>query len=245
MAVRVTAAALVAGAALALAPVLAPAATAATAATPGNSWGMDLHRGVVRDVEGAPSMTFSGEGVLSAPGSVGGAVELTRAPALGEVADSQDDNPGTRNFAMGVVFTSQPIPNADSYSGNLMQKGRFGDPGQVKLQLVSAAQGTVSCRIKGTSGATSITSSVNVDDGSWHSAVCWRAGDVVGVTVDGVTTSRGWTAGSIANTRKLTLGNKSAGAGSSDQHFGRTDFATWVIDPDARSIGEQRVEASG
>jgi Laminin G domain len=226
------------GAALALAP-------AAFAVTPGNSWRMDLSGGVVRDANGTQSMTFTGLGVLSASGLVGGAVEFTRAPSLGMAANSRYDNPGTQNFAMGIVFTSQPIPNTSSYSGNLMQKGLFGDPGQVKLQLVPQAQGTVNCRVKGTSGAKIITSSVNVDNGAWHTAVCWRAGNVVGVTVDGVVTSLAWNPGSISNTKDLTLGNKTAKAESSDQHFGRTDFATWVIDPNARSLVEQQVIASG
>ena len=236
--VRAIAAAFSVGAALALAP-------AAYAVTPGNSWGMDLSGGVVGDANGTQSMTFTGQGVLSATGFVGGAVEFTRAPSLGTAANSRYDNPGTQNFAMGIVFTSQPIPNTSSYSGNLMQKGLFGDPGQVKLQLVPPAQGTVNCRIKGTSGAKIITSSVNVDNGAWHTAVCWRAGNVVGVTVDGVVTSLAWNPGSISNTKDLTLGNKTAKAGSSDQQFGRTDFATWVIDPNARSLGEQQVIASG
>ena len=238
--VRTTTAALSVGAALALA--LAPAAYAAA---PGNSWSMDLGSGAVRDANGTQSMTFTGQGVLSAPGLVGGAVEFTRAPSLGTAANSRYDNPGTQNFAMGIVFTSDPIPNTDGYSGNLMQKGLFGDPGQVKLQLVSPAQGTVDCRIKGTTGARMITSDVNVDDGAWHTAVCWRSGTVVGLTVDGIASSLAWAPGSVSNGKDLTIGNKGPRAGSSDQHFGRTDYATWVVDANARSLVEQRVVTSG
>ena len=235
---RVMVAALSVGIALAVGP-------AAFAVTPGNSWGMDLSGGVVHDANGTQPMTFTGPGFRSATGYVGGAVELTKAPSLGTAANTRYDNPGTQNFAMGIVFTSQPIPSAGRYTGNLMQKGLFGDPGQVKMQLVQSSQGAVSCRIKGTSGARVITSKVNVDDGAWHRAVCWRAGGVVGVTVDGVVTSLAWSPGSVSNTKDLTLGNKNTKGGASDQHFGRTDFVTWVIDPNARSIGEQRVTASG
>ena len=131
--------------ALALAP-------AALAAAPGNSWTMDLTGGVVQDVNGTQPMTFTGQGILSATGLVGGAVEFTRAPSFGTVANSKNDNPGTQNFAMGLVFTTRPIPTTN-YGGNLMQKGLFGDPGQVKLQLVPSSQGTVNCRIKGKTGA--------------------------------------------------------------------------------------------
>lgn len=213
-------------------------------AVPGNSWGMDLVNGVVQDARGTQLMTFTGSGILPATGLVGGAVEFASSPSLATVSNSQNDNPGTQNFALGLVFTTRPIPSRD-YSGNLMQKGLFGDAGQVKLQLSTSNQGTVDCRIKGRSGAKIIVSTVNVDDGAWHSAVCWRAGSAVGVTVDGVVTSATWSPGAISNTRNLVLGNKGANAGASDQLFGRVDFATWVIDPNARAIVEAQVASSG
>ena len=145
---------------------------AAFAAVPGDSWGMDLAGGVVPYAQGTQPMTFTGSGILAASGKVGGAVEFTASPSLGTVAHSQNDNPGTQNFAVGVVFTSRPIPSR-SYSGNLVQKGLFGDAGQVKLQLDTSHGGTVACRIKGRSGATMLVSSVTVDDGAWHTATCW------------------------------------------------------------------------
>jgi hypothetical protein len=219
-------------------------APAAFAYAPGNSWRMDLSGGVVQDANGTQPMSFTGQGVLSTTGLVGGAVEFTRAPSFGTVANSKNDNPGNQNFAMGLVFTTQPIPSTN-YGGNLMQKGLFGDAGQVKLQLAPTYGGTVNCRIKGTSGAKIITSTVNVDDGAWHTAVCWRAGNVVGVTVDSIVKSLTWNPGSITNGRNVLLGNKGINADATDQHFGRTDFATWVIDPNARAIVEQQVLASG
>jgi len=235
--VRTNAAVVAISAVVALAP-------AAFATTPGNSWRMDLIAGVVQDANGSQPITFVGAGILSATGLVGGAVEFTQAPSFGTIGNSKNDNPGTQNFAMGIVFTTQPIPEIN-YGGNLMQKGLFADPGQVKLQLTPAAQGTVNCRVKGSFGAKIIVSSVNVDDGAWHTAVCWRAGNVVGVTVDGVVKSLNWNPGSISNTRTILHGNKGINADASDQHFGRTDFASWVIDSNARSIVEHQVAASG
>jgi len=43
----------------------------------------------------------------------------------------------------------------------------------------------------------------------------------------------------------VLLGNKGIHADASDQHFGRTDFATWVIDANARAIAELQVLTSG
>jgi hypothetical protein len=205
---------------------------------------MDLRGGVVQDANGSQSVTFTGQGVVATTGLVGGAVEFTNAPSFATVTNSADDNPGTSNFAMGLVFTTRSVPS-QGYSGNLMQKGRFGDAGQVKLQLVPVGQGTVNCRVKGTAGARMITSDVNVDNGAWHTAVCWRDGNTVGLSVDGVVTSLDWDPGSIANSGTLLLGNKSARGDATDQHFGRTDFASWVIDGDARAIVEQQVAHSG
>lgn len=165
--------------------VLAPAAFAAT---PGNSWRLDLNGGVVQRANVSQQMTFAGQGVVADTGRVGGAVEFTSAPSFATVAESEDDNPGTSGFAIRLVFTTRSIPS-QSYSGNLMQKGRFGDAGQVKLQLVPAGHGTVNCRVEGTSGAKMITSDVVVDNGAWHTAACWRNGNTVGLTVDGVVTS--------------------------------------------------------
>jgi hypothetical protein len=205
---------------------------------------MDLNEDVVADANGTQPIHYDGPGVRSAPGKLGDAVELTQAPSIGTVTNSSNDNPGKHNFAIGVVFTSQRISGGD-YSGNLMQKGLYGDPGQVKLELVPDADGTVACRLKGSSGSKTITSTVTVDDGRWHTTVCWRAGSQVGITVDGVVKSRSWNPGYIGNDRNLVLGNKTSRANASDQHFGRTDFASWVIDPNARAIVEAQVAVSG
>lgn len=235
--VRTTTAVVAMSAVIALAP-------AAFAATPGNFWRMDLMAGVVQDANGSQPITFVGAGILSANGLVGGAVEFRRAPSFGTIKNSKGDNPGTQDFAMGIVFTTQPIPQTN-YSGNLMQKGLFADSGQVKLQLAAASKGTVNCRVKGRFGAKIITSTVNVDNGAWHTAVCWRAGNVVGLTVDGFVKSLNWNPGSISNSRPILLGNKGIDADASDQHFGRTDFASWVIDSNARLIVERQVVESG
>jgi hypothetical protein len=54
-----------------------------------------------------------------------------------------------------------------------------------------------------------------------------------------------WNPGAISNGRNVLLGNKGNGADATDQHFGRTDFAARVIDPNARAIVDQQVLASG
>ena len=105
--------------ALLLTPLaLTPAAFAMPA---GNSWGMDLDQGQVQDAAGTQPMTFPGPGVRSTSGLIGGAVEFTQAPSFGSVNYTAYDNPGSQDFAMGIVFTARAIPGT-KYSGNLMQR---------------------------------------------------------------------------------------------------------------------------
>jgi hypothetical protein len=218
---------------LALVLVLATPLTADGATVPTYTWSMDVTGANVTDNTGTRVMSLTGTW-LSTPGRSGGAVEFTTAPSVGSVLGSAADNPGTANFAMGVVFTSRPVP-AKKYAGNVVQKGLFGDPGQIKLQIVPAYGGSNNCRIKGTNGARLISSTVNIDDGNWHYAVCWREGAQVGITVDGVTTSVTWDPGSVSNTQLVMVGNRRATkAGANDQHFGRNDCTVYTIGPTAR-----------
>ncbi len=179
-------------------------------------------------------MAFSGPW-QQVVGRVGEAVEFTAATSLGVALGTESQNPGADDFAMSETFTSQPIPAGVGYSGNVMQKGLFGDPGQIKMQLVPTNGGTVSCRIKGTNGAKMLGSRVLVGDGAWHTATCWREGASIGLTVDGVTKSVQWDPGSIANRKRVTIGNKSATADWTDQHLGSVDCSVYTIGAGARN----------
>ena len=126
----------------------APSAPSAYASTVVGEWGMN---NVDDSSRSAGGMTFSGNW-QPVSGVVGGAVKLTDAPSSGVARGTADKNPGAKDFAMSLVFTSRPIPTGVGYSGNLMQKGYFSSPGQVKMQLVPANGGTVNCRVKGGQG---------------------------------------------------------------------------------------------
>jgi hypothetical protein len=193
-------------------------------------WGMSQ----VGNNTSPDDLTFSGDW-QQVSGLVGGAVKFTGAPSLGVARGTKDNNPGAGEFAMSVVFTSRSIPAGVGYSGNLMQKGDYSSPGQVKLQLVPANGGTVNCRVKGAYGATLLHSTVNVDEGAWHTASCWREGSRLGLTVDGVTQTDTYNAGPIRNDQPIRVGNKSSTADSSDQHFGANDCSVYLIGADAKA----------
>jgi hypothetical protein len=182
----------------------------------------------------AGGMTFHGDW-REVVGTVGGAVEFTGAPSSGVARGTGDMNPGARDFAMSLTFTVTAIPAGAYYSGNLMQKGRYGSPGQVKLQVATAHGGSVNCFVKGSSGEVLLPSGVRVDDGRWHTASCWREGSSLGLTVDGRTRTDTFNAGTIASREPVRVGNRSETGGASDQHFGANDCSVYLIGANARA----------
>jgi hypothetical protein len=206
----------------------------ATAADLYGQWPMSASGNVVPSTTGQADMTLSGSWE-STTGAVGDAVRFSAATSYGVVAHSEDANPGTGDFAMGVTFTSDPI--ADATSGNIMQKGLANKQGQVKISLNPTLGGRTFCRVKGTNGYKILKSKVvEVDDGGWHTAICWREGTTVGLTVDGITVSLVFDPGSVTTTLPIRIGNKSATAGYTDQHFGMNDCSVWALGAGARAL---------
>lgn len=210
---------------------------AASAAEPYGQWTMSTTGNTAPSAIGTEDITLYGQW-RPAPGDVGDAVEFFdhQASAYGTAVGSESDNPGTQDFAMGVTFTSEPIPAGIGYSGNVMQKGLANKQGQVKISLFPTNGGTTYCRIKGTNGYKVLKSRVDVDNGSYHTAVCWREGGTIGLTVDGIATAAIFDPGSVATTQPLRIGNKSASGGLTDQHFGKNDCSVWVIGTGARDF---------
>jgi len=216
------------------------AAASPSFARPVDQWSMKVVDGSTSNLADGSAMTFFGTW-RNIPGLVGGAVQFrfNGEPSYGVGRGTRRHNPAARNFAFSETFTSKPIPSG--YSGNLMQKGYFNDPGQIKLQLVPANGGTVECRIKGTAGARTVHSPVIVDDGRWHTATCFRQSDWVGLTVDAVTKKLHWSPGRISNNRTVRVGNKNDAADESDQHFGALDCSVYTIQGAARRQALARV----
>jgi hypothetical protein len=196
-----------------------------------DAWSMTVVDGQVPALAGSAPMSLYGYW-QSVQGKVGGAVEFKTASSYGVADGTAGRNPKKMNFALGAVFRSSTIP--DSYSGNLAQKGFWEDSGQVKLQLVPDGGGTVNCRIKGSRAAKFVRSSIQVGDNQWHSALCWREGGTLGLTVDGVTTTIQAAVGNIAGSRPLNVANKTASSTWADQLVGAIDCVVLATGVDAR-----------
>ncbi|MFL6183042.1 MAG: LamG domain-containing protein [Actinomycetes bacterium] len=149
-----------------------------------------------------------------------------------------DLNPDGREFAVTVTFRLPGDTSGLTDTPNLVQKGFWSDDAQWKMQLEPVAA-AVQCRFKGTLGARLLTSSVSgVDDAAWHTATCWRSGNQVGVTVDGVDTSDIAATGTITNTRPMLIGAKSL-TSSTDQFSGTIDYVSVAAGNNAARVSRQ------
>lgn len=202
---------------VAAAAVLGVSAAGVNALALEDSWNMETNGSVVQESGGSNrDINLNGDYTTTA-----NAVIWNSAPAWGEVVNSASKDPGTQKVAIGAKVTVTNIPSGSS--GNVIQKGFFGSPGQIKLQTLPDNGGEFSCRVKGTNGADFVynTRVTNVDDGVSHTAFCYRDGNTIGLEVDGLDVSKTFNPGSIDPGLNIFLGNKGSGGDASDQHFGK------------------------
>jgi hypothetical protein len=157
------------------------------------------------------AVSLDGGRVVSAsarPGASGRAVRLPRfdptrpAPrAVLRIAstgstDGLDARSGPIRFGADFVLdaaSAQPGSAVDD-GNNLVQRGLWDDPAQLKLEVDS---GRLTCRVKGRSGEVTVISTTTVRPGTWHRAVCQRSGQRVTLTLGtwssaGAFTARSW-----------------------------------------------------
>lgn len=211
--------------------------SAAPAAQLYGQWSMTTEGDTAPSIVGAEPLTLYGPW-RPADGVVGNAIEFyDKSTAFGIAHGSETDNAGTNDFAMGVTFTSESPKSGVGFSGNVMQKGRANEQGQVKLStLPTPLGGATFCRVKGTNGYRLLKSKVIIDDGAYHTAVCWREDTTIGLTVDGETLTLAFDAGSVTTDEPVRIGNQAAEGNWSDQHFGRNDCSVWVIGAGSREL---------
>ena len=173
-----------------------------------------------------------------AVGLVGDAVRFySKRTAFGVAYGTEPDNPGASDFAMGVTLTSDVLRPGVGFSGNVMQKGRAADDGQVKISTLPTKVGAAAfCRVEGINGSVLLKSKVPLDDGDFHTAVCWREGAVIGLTVDDVETRLNFDPGLIVTDEPIRIGNQASEGNWADQHFGKNDCSVWAIGRGARQL---------
>ncbi|HYN75850.1 MAG TPA: hypothetical protein VEV13_06595 [Candidatus Limnocylindria bacterium] len=182
-------------------------------------------------------LTLSGSWSPS-PGSAGTDAARFGARSFGSNGDLSLA-PGPADVAVTVLMRSLVNrPTADS--PNVVQMGLYSDPGQLKLQISKNGTGRAECRFKGTAGNLLLAGpAIDVTDGGWHAVTCWRQGGTVGVSVDGVSSTRARAVGSIGSIRPLTVAARGlAPTDASDQFVGDLDVVVWAVGADARAAAE-------
>jgi hypothetical protein len=86
---------------------------------------------------------------------------------------------------------------------NVVQRGLYGNRSQYKIQVDGRRP---SCRVKGSSGAVMVTSTVALSSGTWYRLICTRSGSTVSLQVTRYTST-----GSVAST---TMSSASGATGT-------------------------------
>lgn len=134
-------------------------------------------------------------------------------------------DPGSLDFVFGAsvridrTSTGTTVDNGD----NVVQRGLYGSPAQMKLQVDDRVP---ACRVKGADGAVQVTADSRLRAGRWFDLSCRRVGDTVtlvrrGVGVDGTVVRQRWTrrgpTGSLSALGRdvpLTVGGKTDATGA-------------------------------
>lgn len=150
----------------------------------------DMVPGTVNDGSAAVDVTVvtQGGGRLTwTPGRTGGSAIRTPAyaaegpvPAAALVVRTDPSvpdplDPGTGDFLVAVDFRADPATagRPEDDGDNLVQRGRFGQPAQLKIQL---DHGIPSCRLAGTLGEVLVEAERPVAPNHWYRLTCTRTG---------------------------------------------------------------------
>jgi hypothetical protein len=216
-----------------------------------NSGSAVLHVSVISDdggalVDGRPRIYPADDRAVRTPKHV----DDPNAPhAVIQIIDRRDDDdldPGLQSFRYGADFNLDSVsedtgPGGRDNGDNLLQRGLYYQQAQYKIQI---DHGVATCRVKGSTGAVSVSSSVNPVPGTWYRVRCVREGDQLTIVLtrwqDGLPTSlRESASGSIGvvsparRTVPLSVGGKLARRGvvdyASDQFNGRIDNVIFQV----------------
>lgn len=208
-------------------------ATPASAYTIADSWDMASSAvpGISEEQSGSNRDLFmNGDYIQTGPPW---AARWLSAPAWGVVDNSDSQDPGTSNHAIGARFTiDDGSVSGGSYNGKVIQFGQDADAGYLQMELIpDASGGTIKCRAKGATTSTEVSAQVGAlaqpeGDEYEYLALCYNTGTKVGVrwvpyNHDGWTyTEATVTVGSVAFSRDLVVGNKGSNGTANGQHLG-------------------------
>jgi hypothetical protein len=123
----------------------------------------------------------------------------------GVIPNSARLTPHLHQIAIAVTFKLRSIVGPKP--PNLVQQGYYADPAMWKVEVMPST-GHIRCRFKGTQGVRTVQSRTSINDHKFHTVVCFRLGDRIGVRVDDVTRARKVRVGAIVSSQPIRIGNK-------------------------------------
>jgi hypothetical protein len=194
--------------------------------------------GYVRDVTGRSHRRLKLEGNWRRVAGVNGKKDAVRfgSRTRGVITRSAGLAPKRRPFAVAMVVKVNRFVSNDT--PNIAQQGFYQDPGQWKVEVVPGS-GRIRFRAKGVSGATVLTSRRGINDGQFHTVVCYRLQKKIGIVIDGRERTRKSSVGAIKSSRKVTIGNKHVKT-NEDQFRGVYDYFALALGhkPVARALAK-------
>lgn len=157
------------------------------------------------------------------PGVSGKAFLFSGKPSYVSVPSSLDLNPVTSSFTitLHVKFPARPTSAVGDF--DVLRKGlSTTDGGSYKIEILQS--GKAFCDFRGSTHEGSLTGTKALAVNAWHTITCTRTATSMKLVVDGSTTSKSVTTGTISNTGNLYIGAKNSSGG--DQLTGFVDSVT-------------------
>ena len=194
--------------------------------------------GIVRDVTGPSHRRLQLDGNWRRAIGANGKQDAVafRARSWGVINNSEGLAPRRRAFAVAMTVKVNNFVGSDT--PNLAQQGFYRDRSQWKVEVIPGS-GRVRFRVSGVSGDTILTSRRGINDGQFHTVVCYRIHKRIGIVLDGRERTRRSSAGAIRSSRKVTLANKHLRT-SEDQFRGVFDYFALALGrrPVARALAK-------
>ena len=154
----------------------------------------------------------------------GGAYSFNGTSSKVIVSSSSSLSPGSQTIivTVHVNFTDNPSESVGDY--DLVRKGSSSAP-YYKVEILQS--GKAFCFFRGSSSRKGVTVGPALNDGHWHTITCKKTSGTISGTVDGTTSSKSITIGSISNSASLVFGGKASG--NDDLYKGEMDEVVIAI----------------
>jgi hypothetical protein len=206
-----------------MASLVLVAQPAAAATTTVAQWKMDDTGTTMADSSGHNHVGTLHNVKPGQPGFSGTAFLFSGKPSYVSVPSATDLNPVTSTFTvtLHVKFPARPTSAVGDF--DVLRKGlSTTDGGSYKIEILQS--GKAFCDFRGATHEGSLTGTKALAVNTWHTISCTRTPTSMKLVVDGVSTSKAVTTGSISNTGSLYIGAKNSSGG--DQLSGLVDAVT-------------------